>query len=559
MKSYLKNIVSIGTLAGYFPKKVFFLSCLYLVLAALDVLGLSLLAFSFSTDSDSFDDSFFGISLDSIHQSIVLIVLIFIFFLKFVAALSVSWVLSQQSLIFLSKLRDEVFKRYLRLNSSNGGHLKDKLQTILDFTNVCGARIPETIIRTIGEVFILLGVSGFLIYRFGLVFFLVVVFFGIGLLVVGGVYMSRQGSNLGVRITEKQNEIIGISAEVLGKLEEVSVNGYGKWVFNKFHLASSGHARFLATERYVSSLPKYFFELLTMFTILGLVGWKSFVSGAEISSVIVELMIIAVAGLKILPVINQFVTSIYLYKAAGPAISAIGRLVQMDAINWPDEQSTKPYRSDDIPKIEFESSTVILPNDRPLNVPKMTFQSGDITLITGPSGVGKSSFIKILLGLSDNCSPLTFGGLGLDRQYLSNTIAYLSQDGLIFNESLIGNVAVVIDDCFDYDRFRRACRDAELSDQFVEVWSNKRLGDDGSLISGGERQRVLIARLFYEDKPLWFLDEATSALDLHTENKIFDQITRRGCKIVFVISHSSNQTYRFTRKLKIENQAIIEI
>lgn len=558
MRRYVDDVHSIGSLAGYFPTKIFYLSALYLILVILDVLGLSLLALVFTSDAKIFNISLFNTKILVLHEAVALASLIFIFLLKFICALLVSWVLSKHSLRFLSILRGEVFKFYLGLNKSSG-HLKDKLQTILDFTNICGSRLPEAIIRTLGEILILLGVSGFLIYQFGFMFFMVIIVFGCSLIVVAGFFMSRQGSNLGARITEQQNQLIGISAEVLPRLEEVSINGYGSWIFDKFNRASVTHAGLLASERYVSSIPKYFFELLVMLCILVLVGWRSVIGTEEISAVVVELIILAIAGLKILPVVNQLVVAIYLYRAAGPAVAAIGSLIRDGHRYVVDSTYSNPRAFYGTAALTLDATVLELPSGATLDIPEMRFESGDIILISGHSGAGKTSFMKFLLGLMNNIPPLKSENAQIPSEEILMRVSYLSQNGLLFNQSLKENVAVGTEESFDYERYRLACSGASLSKSFIDTWSNQCMGDDGAFISGGERQRVLIARIFYEDKPFWFLDEATSALDLPTENKIFDQIGLRGQKIVFAISHSSNQTHRYTRQLRIEQGKIFEV
>lgn len=558
MKLYFDRLWFLGRLAGYMPAQIYWLATLYLVLVLLDIVGLSLLSVWFSQGDEISQIEIHHFVLSDVDDRTLLLILLAVFFAKFISALFVSWVLSRRTLKFLSRLRSQVFQRYLNLNNNSSGNLKDKLQIILDFTNICGSRIPEMLIKFLGEGLILFGVVGFLLYRYGWAFVLIIMLCACFLILIAGLLMSRQGARLGVLITQKQNDIIGISAEVLPKLDEVSINGYGPWISKKFDNASMEHAGHLAHERYVSSIPKYFFELLVLMSLIAVIFWKSLISGQQVEAAIVELVILAVAGLKTLPFINQMVTTIYLYKASGPAVHGLGSLFSSDQtetdLNTPSDVRT----SNNLRSLIINDAILRLSDGRQLQVPSLEFEAGDVVAVSGPSGVGKSSFFKLLLGLNSEPSPASWIGRDGQLRSIRGVSSYLSQGGLIFNQSLKDNVAVASDGKIDEDRYLRACTDACLTEEFIRQWTNEPLGDDGARVSGGERQRVLIARLFYENKPLWFLDEATSALDAANEQKVFDKIIKQGDKVVLVISHSAYQSNRYSRHLSIRRSQVVE-
>lgn len=146
--------------------------------------------------------------------------------------------------------------------------------------------------------------------------------------------------------------------------------------------------------------------------------------------------------------------------------------------------------------------------------------------IVGLSGAGKSTLFKLLLKLYDRYEgSIAFDGRELKsikRKYYLEHFSYVPQETELFNLSLKQNITMAMDNKVNEKRFQHALEVAQVDD-FLQKLPNgveTLVGEKGVKLSGGEKQRVGIARAIYQKPELLFLDEATSHLDADSEDKI---------------------------------------
>ena len=176
--------------------------------------------------------------------------------------------------------------------------------------------------------------------------------------------------------------------------------------------------------------------------------------------------------------------------------------------------------------------------DLDLDVP-----AGTTLAVVGTSGAGKSTLARLLYRFYD----LTGGRITIDGQdiatvtqaSLRRAIGIVPQDTVLFNDTIGYNIAYGRDGATDAD-IRRAAEGASIA-RFIEGQPDgyaTRVGERGLKLSGGEKQRVAIARTLLKDPPILILDEATSALDSRTEEAILDTLEgiERG-RTTIVIAH----------------------
>ncbi len=174
----------------------------------------------------------------------------------------------------------------------------------------------------------------------------------------------------------------------------------------------------------------------------------------------------------------------------------------------------------------------------------LTILPNSMVAFVGASGAGKSTLVTMLTGLLRPTSgEIAIGGVPYDRisqRRLREAIGYVTQESVIFNDTVHNNIALWSSDLDSRDKVRAAARTAQASD-FIESLPDgydSTLGDNGINISGGQRQRISIARELYKDAKLLIFDEATSALDTESEIEVQNSIdTLRGDKTVILIAH----------------------
>ena len=156
-------------------------------------------------------------------------------------------------------------------------------------------------------------------------------------------------------------------------------------------------------------------------------------------------------------------------------------------------------------------------------------EAGRSIAIVGPSGSGKSTIINLIPRLYD-CQEgeVRFGGVNvrkLDLQFLRKNVGIVSQETYLFNGSIRDNLRYANEDATDAD-LERACRIANIHDYIASQPDgyDTQVGNRGLKLSGGEKQRISIARVLLKDPALLIFDEATSALDSISERAIQDAI-----------------------------------
>lgn len=158
----------------------------------------------------------------------------------------------------------------------------------------------------------------------------------------------------------------------------------------------------------------------------------------------------------------------------------------------------------------------------------LNVRAGEVVALVGPSGSGKTTLVNLVPRFFDP----TEGQIRLDGQPLDQLalldlrrqIAFVSQDVVLFNDSVAANVAYGVHsaDQIDMARVERALEAAYLTDVVAGLPEgvHTNIGDNGMKLSGGQRQRLAIARALYKDAPILILDEATSALDSESERQV---------------------------------------
>ena len=151
--------------------------------------------------------------------------------------------------------------------------------------------------------------------------------------------------------------------------------------------------------------------------------------------------------------------------------------------------------------------------------------AGEMVTLTGPSGGGKTTLMKLMLGLYDPVKgAVKIDGQDLrdiDRSDWRSRIGVVMQEDRLLSGTLADNISF-FDPEIDMQRVYKAAMAAQIHETIAALPMNYQLqiGDMGSILSGGQKQRVLLARALYQDPTVLFLDEGTANLAVETEAAI---------------------------------------
>ncbi|MEG3613622.1 ABC transporter ATP-binding protein [Isoptericola haloaureus] len=195
----------------------------------------------------------------------------------------------------------------------------------------------------------------------------------------------------------------------------------------------------------------------------------------------------------------------------------------------------------------------------------LEIRPGETVAFVGPSGSGKSTLLNLVLGF---VRP-TAGRIRLDGQDMSELdlrtvrrhVSVVPQESVLFEGSIRDNVAYGLDEADD-ERIRAALRGAnalEFVDALPQGWDTV-VGQRGARISGGQRQRLAIARAIVRDPNILFLDEATSALDPESEVSVRDALDRlMADRTTLVVAHRLSTVRQADRIVVLDHGRIVEV
>ena len=216
-------------------------------------------------------------------------------------------------------------------------------------------------------------------------------------------------------------------------------------------------------------------------------------------------------------------------------------------------------------EIKFDNVSFAYDSERPI-LKHVSFEvpAGKMVAIVGPSGAGKSTISRILFRFYDISSGLVL----IDGQNIKNVtqaslraaLGMVPQDTVLFNDTIEYNIRYGRPDAPESE-VREAARNAQIHDFIMTLPQgyDALVGERGLKLSGGEKQRVAIARTILKSPPILMLDEATSALDSHTEKDIQDALDRVARdRTSLVIAHRLSTVVHADNIIVLDRGEIVE-
>jgi ABC-type multidrug transport system fused ATPase/permease subunit len=324
--------------------------------------------------------------------------------------------------------------------------------------------------------------------------------------------------------------------EALGSYREITVSDRRSLYVGRIQALRSRAAHAAAGLQVVTMLPKYVSEAALVVGAFSLAGVLFATKPVAVAAGTFGLFL--AAATRVMPSLLRLQTAtLTIRSSAGTAASTfalaedLGEPLdapQEDDVNATVRRVVDPDYSDFRPTINLSNVHVSYPGaaEPSLRGISLAVEQGQSVALVGRSGAGKSTLADVILGvLQPDAGEVTVGGLppGDAVQRWPGGIGYVPQDVMLANDSLRANVALGLPrEAVDDDQVWGALRRARLND-FVGEQADSldmQIGERGLRISGGQRQRLGIARALFTGPRLLVLDEATSALDAETEQAI---------------------------------------
>ena len=530
-------------------------------IAVLGMIGYAITEASFAALMKPLLDGSF---VDQDEQAIVYvpILIILIFLVRGVAGYASTYYMSWIGWSVIKQLRKEVFTKYLTLptqfydNASSG-----ELISRITFNSQKVAQAASTTLTImVRDSLTAIGLLALMFYQswqLSLCFLVIGPIIGI---IVGRV--SRQFRTVSRNIQSSMGDVSHVIQEAVDGSRVIKIFGGQETEQNQFESVNEQNREFNMKETAIRALNVPVIQMLVAVALAIIVYIASSgditerMSVGKFMSFVTAMLLLFQPMRRLTSLNNQIQNGI----AAGESL--------FDTLDLESEQdSGTVILSADIKSIEYKGVGLQYQDDKPpvLKNIDLKINSGQTIAFVGESGSGKTSLVNLLPRLYElshgqiflNDLPITDYSLSSLRAQ----IAYVSQDVMLFNDTIANNIAYGSAASVNKDALVEACKTAHAH-EFIMALSDgyeTYVGENGVMLSGGQRQRVAIARAILKNAPILILDEATSALDSESERKVQAGLENlMQTRTTLVIAHRLSTIEKANEIVVMEQGAIVE-
>jgi len=370
----------------------------------------------------------------------------------------------------------------------------------------------------------------------------------------------------GLRLQQLHREHYQAIQEDFAGAKEIQTLGRQRFFVDAYRRVRDREQRIVAKRQTLAWAPRLAVETLFVagLAILFVVARSA---SADTADTTATLGVLAYGGLRLLPSLHLIVYNFNRIHEGQASVDDV-HADWVSLASWVDDGAPDP---DPLPMREalvfrnvgfrYDSA------DRDaLSAIDLEIRAGESIGLVGETGAGKSTLADLALGVLDPTS----GSIEIDGRPLAESkrawqrsIGYVPQAPQLLDDTLARNVALgIADEQIDSVRLQEAVRAAQLEDFVARLPAGLQtvVGERGARISGGERQRIAVARALYRDPSILIFDEATASLDNETEQSLTETVEGlRGQKTLLVIAHRLTTVERCDRLVFLSNGRILDV
>lgn len=554
MYNNIKKLILLLTLAE--KKYLLLIILLSFISFCLDIIGISiilpLLGYFAEFNSDEINN-FFLSQILSTYEIIfsknivnILFFLIFIFFIKSILLNIFHFIQLMFLRSFCLRLYDKMYSQvtsntFLDNNEKNSSNfIRENIHTV----NLIGAAL-SSFINLSSDLILLFGITLFLLmanFMITTISFLFLLIFSLSFIYILKPKLESYGrlnQNYMSSIIENVKKLFGFSSEI-------KIYGLQDPLSNNFIKLQKKKSYIDVKSSFFQFVPRNLFELIGVI-ILSLISYLCLkIQNYSIEEFLPLISIFLLSLIKLIPIYNRTLVSLQQINLSKEPIIIIKKLNLLKKSKIKKKyQKIKLSKYIELRKVSFSyDDKIILKNF------SKKFFIGKIYGIKGTTGSGKTTLVNILAGLINPQTGMVLadGKFKIyENKYWFNIIGYSKQAPYISNNSILENIT------FEQDINKLDKNKISLLSNILENLSlNKKIEtlrkkmdtiikEDSKNISGGEKQRISIARALFKNPKILILDESTSSVDKNVENKILKYINQiKTDKLIFMISHQDS-------------------
>jgi ATP-binding cassette, subfamily B, bacterial PglK len=496
----------------------------------------------------------------------LLILLIFVYFFKFFLLKTLIYMQNDFSHRLFTDISRKIFKNYLYENFAF--HLKKNSSELIRNTqgesNLFSFGIIFPLVRLLSETLIFLSICILLIiYDWQASAITIVLMSSVGFILLK--FTNEKLKTWGKKRQFHSNLVLKQLQQSFSSIKEIILNNLENIFLDKFHYHNLENAIAGRNRDTTVQLPRLILELVgvTTFIILTIFLLNT---GKTISETFITIGVFFFAATRLLPSISKIAQSVQTIKFNAVVVD----LIYSELKDFENNKNNRKYKTPQKNNFEFKninfenvSFSYFKSDIKILNDINIEIIKGDKIGIVGKTGSGKSTFLNLLCGLLEHSQGKikinTNSDLKESLASWQRKIAYVPQGVSILDESILFNIALENDlNKVNIEKINEILKTVDLYDYIYSLPRNiyELAGENGKNFSGGQCQRIGIARALYKNVEIIVLDEATSALDEITETKILEKIFEKKAFTVVTISHRKNSIKNCNKIFEIQDKTI---
>jgi ABC-type transport system involved in cytochrome bd biosynthesis fused ATPase/permease subunit len=346
--------------------------------------------------------------------------------------------------------------------------------------------------------------------------------------------------------------------DLFKSFKESKVFNFEHFLINSFVIFKKKITKIIGTNLILHSSPKHFLEIIAIFVLVGTI--VIFSLNSEFSSSLHIISIYVVAGYRIMPSLQSILFAVSNMKGSTESLNKLYHSI----FSKSDSFKSKTNKKIEIDKLSINNFNFKYNNKIIFKNCNIEFKKNTITGLSGESGSGKSTLIDLLVGFKK----IYKGSIKVNDILIPKNInriykyaSIVSQNTFLLNDNLIKNITFkeYLNNS-DYKKLLQILKILKLKNLYKDnKIINKNIKEFGKNFSGGQIQRIGLARALFKESEIVILDEFTSALDKNTEKFIFKNIIKLfKNKIIIIISHRDNILKKCDIIFSIKNYKIIK-
>jgi ABC-type bacteriocin/lantibiotic exporter with double-glycine peptidase domain len=539
--------------------KLFLLIFLSLIAAVLEMLGLGLLVPIIASLSNpdlptvswinkNLDKILFNFAQSNDNKVFFLLILFGTFFLlKTLFFTYFTRINSKFSSNLYSDLSGKIFNNYLHQDYSFY-ILRSSSQLIQNATNEVDNLVNVFFVSFmifINEILLLFAIGSILIFISPISFSFLIVLFSIFSFIFI-FFIKRLLKKLGHQRQDHQISSIRYIQDGIRNIKDLKIYGIENKFYNYFFYEAKKYSEIEQNVNFLSTIPKYFIEFIGILVFICAFQLFAFLEFSS-DDVIIIIGILAASALKILPSINRIMNSIIKIKYSLPSVNTIFKEIKITKKAGISHKSQSILIKNSIVlknlSFKYHNSSNYLFDKININIP-----TEKIIGIVGESGSGKTTLLDLILGLlKPTKGKIFFNDIDIFKNIRSwqNNIGYVQQFSYFIQDSIKNNIILGSkSDHINYGRINECLKIVGLKNIIKKLPRNidTHINELGNNFSGGQKQRLSIARALYINPKILILDEATNSLDDNSEDIIIKNI---------IASHKNRSIIIVTHKKKL--------